>query len=251
MQISGTINHTGRRKLNRSEVKISLLERPASPPEFDAQFTFKANSLPSEAAIFIEAYHRNTQQRFSFGTVEAPKPPETTLLNELDLSGPVLFRVRVVDRTENEGQLIASVSGLRAEGDSDEDQRSSLIVVRSVPMGEQIWRISFEDNSKPELLINNRIPDPIGQIKGDHTFQALILPAAFRETLTFFVWNDEIDDDSIQQEWISFAEKLGGDRPASEDANDQLAWIDDVVDAFSSRFRLCEMLVLGMEGELQ
>mgnify|MGYP001826782970 CR=1 FL=1 len=251
MQISGTINHTGRRKLNRSEVSISLRETPLLPPEFDATFSFKAGSLPHDAAIFVEAYHRNTQQRFSFGTVGAPKPPETTLLNELDLSGPVLFRVRVVDQGENEGRLIASVSGLRAEGDSDEEQRSSLIVVRSVPMDEQVWRMSFEDNSKPELLINNRIPDPIGQIKGNQTFQALILPAAFRETLTFFIWNVEIDDDSVQQEWISFAETLGGDRPTSEDANDQLAWIDDAVDAFSSKFKLCEMLVLGMEGELE
>jgi hypothetical protein len=251
MQISGTINHTGRRKLKRSEVKISLHERPASPPNFDAQFAFKVGSLPSDAAVFVEAYHRNTQQRFSFGTVGAPKPPETTLLDELDLSGPVLFRVRIVDQADNEGQLLASASGLRAEGDSDEEQRSSLIVVRSVPMGEQIWRMSFEDNSKPELLINNRIPDPIGQIKGDHTFQALILPAALRETLTFFIWNDEIDDDSIQQEWINFAETLGGDRPSGDDANDQLVWIDDVVDAFSSKFKLCEMLVLRMEGEIE
>ena len=70
-----------------------------------------------------------------------------------------------------------------------------------------------------------------------------------RETLVWFIWNDEIDDDSVQEEWITFAEMLGGDRPTSEDASEQLVWIDEVVDSFSTRFKLCEMLVLRMEGE--
>jgi hypothetical protein len=249
MQISSTINHTGRRKLNRNEVQISLRQITASAPDFDARFSFKPGSLPESASVFIEAYHRNTLQRFDFGTVGQAKPPATTILDQLDLSGPVLFRVRIVDQDENKGQLIASTSGLRAEGDDDEEQRSSLIVVRSIPMGEQIWRMNFEDNNKPELLINNRIPDPIGQIKSNHFFQALILPAALRETLVWFIWNDEIDDDSVQEEWITFAEMLGGDRPTSEDASEQLVWIDEVVDSFSTRFKLCEMLVLRMEGE--
>ena len=69
--------------------------------------------------MFIEAYHRNTLQRFNFGTVSQPRPPENTVLDQLDLSGPVLFRVRVVDQSNNQGQLIASTSGLRAEGDDD------------------------------------------------------------------------------------------------------------------------------------
>lgn len=249
MQISSTINHTGRRKLNRNEVQISLREIPASAPDFDASFSFKAGTLPDNAAVFVEAYHRNTLQRFDFGTVGETKPPTNTVLDELDLSGPVLFRVRIVDQAENKGQLIASASALRAEGDDDEERRSSLIVVRSIPMDEQIWRMSFEDNNKPELLINNRIPDAIGQIKSNHLFQALILPAAFRETLVWFIWNGEIDDDSVQQEWISFAEMLGGDRPKGDDASEQLNWIDEVVDSFSTKFKLCEMLVLRMEGD--
>ena len=248
MQISSTINHTGRRKIRRDEIRILVSENPESVPEFEAFFSFRKEGLPDTAAVFVEAYHRNTLQRFDFGTVSQTRPPDSLKLDEIDLSGPVLFRVRIVDQAENAGRSLASADRIRPEGDNDEDQRSSLIIVRSKPMGEEVWKMSFEGGGKPELLVNSRIPDPIGQIKTNHLFQALILPAAFREILMYFLWNEDEEEDSVQLEWIRFAEHLAGEKPHESDPFALKRWIDEVVEQFSARFRLCEMLVLKMDG---
>jgi hypothetical protein len=230
-------------------VQIHLRDYGDQPPDFEVCFSLNASEYPDDAAVYVEAYHRNTLQRFAFGTVRKIHPPKSTILDELDLSGPVLFRVRVVDQGENAGRLVAGASGLRPEGDSDEEQRSSLIVVRAMPMDEQVWKMNFVDGSKPELIVNSRIPDAIGQIKTNHVFQALVLPAALRETLTYYLWNEDEDEGSIQAQWIEFAQKLAGNRPKDPDPAGMLEWVDEAVEGFSKQFKLCELLVLRMEGD--
>jgi len=242
-----TINHTGRRKLERSEVAVQLLERPGLPPEFEAEFTFDKERLPEDGAVYVEAYSRNTLQRFCFGTVKNIQKPANCVLDKIDLSGKTLFRVRVVDESEHLGRLAAGVQGLNTQSDDDAAQTSSLIILATRPLGQQTWKVNIPESGKPELVINNSIPDALNQLKSNPVFQSLILPAALKQVLMFYLWEGEIDNDSVQAKWLAFSEHLAGEKPHSEDPAELAGWIDDVVESFSERFQLCEMLNLRQE----
>jgi len=242
-----TINHTGRRRIELSEIRINLENTPDGVPEFSAEFSLNKKGLPEEAKVYIEAYYKNTLQRFSFGRVGRITAPESTRLDQIDLSGSVLFRALIVDEREHVGRLIAKAEGLRPEGEIEEDNRASLLTVRSRPLGQVTWRIDFETGGKPQLCINSRIPNAVGQIKTNPMFQSLVLPAALRQVLLHYLWDDDEDHDEAD-DWIRFAENLAMERPNEKDPLALTNWVEDVVEIFSKRFELCDLLVSSMEG---
>ena len=245
--MQATINHTGRRKILRSELQINMKVSEDSTPEFDVDFSLKRDNLPDDATIYIEAYKNNTIQRFHFGTVGHIVKPENRKLDQIDLSAPTLFRIRIVDETGHHGRLVASADQIRP--DSDEDiQKNSLLPVKSTPLEELTWKVEIENGVKPVLCINSRIPDAKGQLASNPRFQSLILPAALRQILMFYLWNDDTDDDDpIAGQWLLFAEQLLTERPHENDPLLLMQWIDDVVSEFSRAFRLTEMLLLKLE----
>lgn len=252
MQISRHINHTGRQKIKHTEVEIELVQQDGKPPAFQASFNLNLEKLPSGANLFIEAYHRNTSQRFGFGTAGAPIQPTDTTLTDIDLSGPTLFRVKVVDNSEKIGRLIASAEQLSPKDADEEEQRASLMIFKSVPeMGNLTWKLSFNEAHKPVLCINNRVPEAKHQLMNNPVFQSLILPAAFREVLLYILWSEE-DEPSVgtwHSQWIDFAQELALEEcPTSEGDSDRLmGWIDDVVRAFSESHHFCDHLIKRME----
>ena len=208
MQISRHLNYTGRRKIKHSEVEIELVEQTSRPPRFVANFNLDNNHVPATADLYVEAYYKNTSQRFDFGTVSQPIPPSDTTLDHIDLSGPTLFRVKVVDNSDEAGKLIASVEKLTPKDDDLEEQKASLMIFKSIPeMGNLTWKIAFNEDHKPVLCINNKIPEAKNQLLHNPVFQSLILPAAFREVLMYISWDQEgeADEDSWQRQWIEFA----------------------------------------------
>jgi len=245
-----TINHTGRRKIEVKELQINMLEQDDGVPAFGVDFSLNREKLPDSASIYIEAYQRNTLQRFNFGTVGSIQKPANTELDQLDLSSPALFRIRIVDETEHLGRLVASAERLKPEGDSEEDKRSSLLVVTSRDLGQQTWKIEFNTGGKPELCINKRIPNAIGKLKENPLFQSLILPSAFRQVLMFFLWNeDDEEEGGVAEEWMTFAEHMADERPTGGDPQQLTDWIDDVVARFSESFDLCDILLHKLEGD--
>lgn len=221
-------------------------------PDFTAEFELDDRGNCGDADLYVEAYHKQTSQRFTCGTAGAPIPPEDSTLDQIDLSGPILFRVKVVDNRESVGRLIASADGLRPEGEDAEDQRSSLLIFRSTPhIGQQTWKLSF-GGELPVLSINSRIPEAKAKLSHNPMFQGLVLPAAFREILMFIFWEsgNEIEDDTWQSEWLEFAKTIFDfEAPDVDDASELLSWIDDVIAAFSSKHEICDRLVGRMKEE--
>ena len=250
MQIQRRFNYTERKRIQRSDVRIRLIEESDQPPRLTVELDLSRLQLPDDAAVFIEAYYKSSSQRFNCGTVGAFQLPEDTTLRDVDLGGQTLFRVKVVDRSVDGGRLLASAERIPPKDESEED-RDSLINVRTRDIGDQTWRVDPVSDSKPELTLNNRIPNAIGKIKHNPLFQGLVLPGVIREVLTWILWNNDegVEDQSWQKQWLSFSEQMAGEKPKQDaDPQEITEWINDVVRAFCSKHKLCERMVGHMEG---
>ena len=234
-----TLNYTGRIKINRTQAVFSINSQKEACPNFDVALSLDEDEFPSDAKVYIEAYYQQTQQRFDFGTISQTKPPVNRDLNEIDLSGPTLFRVLVVDETGNHGLLLGSGSQFKAKDDGADEHRTSLLSVRSFDMGEVPWRLNIANNLEPELLLNSKLGNPIEKIKSDATFQALVLPSVLREILSYYLWNEEgIDDNDACRRWFTYAELLGDKKPTTDDPSDLTDWINNVIREFCEQFSL-------------
>ncbi|MCG8068121.1 MAG: hypothetical protein JAY84_09660, partial [Candidatus Thiodiazotropha taylori] len=108
------INHTGRQKIDKSNITIRLIDQAPKPLKFTAKLVLEKQELPNNAKVFVEAYHKNTTQRFDFGTVENITPPTDTTLNEVDPQGTTKFRIMVVDNKQQPGKLLAGAINISA-----------------------------------------------------------------------------------------------------------------------------------------
>jgi hypothetical protein len=255
IRVQRRVNHTGRKRINRQNVEINLTERPGEPPGFATSLQLSDLDLPTDAPVLIEAYQLSSYQRFHCGTVGSFELPDDTTLRELDPGSPIYFRVKVLDPGQTNGLILASVSGIRPSNEEPgEDGRDSILLVGTKDVGSVPWHLEIDNEVRPKLLLNFRIPGVIDRIGHDPVFQGLVFPGVIREILAWIFWNEEggwsdDDGDSWQNLWIKFAERvLGEPSPENGTPEEIRRWIDDVVAAFSGRYNLCERLVEHLGG---
>ncbi len=244
-----TFNYTGRRKIEQSEALFSFFG-PEDSPSFNVEFRFDAKEYPDDASLYVEAYYKETRQRFYFGTISKIVPPSDRGLTQLDLSGSTLFRIMIVDESGLHGLLLASGEAFRGDKDNNDDQdKTSILTVVKKPLGQLTWKVEFETGGVPELCINNSIPNAIEKMKSDPHFQALVMPAALRQVLIYFLWNDTDEDDEIASKWMGFAKYFGEEKPDDNDPVRLINWVDDVVSSFSQRFEMCDRLLNAIKED--
>ncbi|UAA39631.1 hypothetical protein KIH87_04545 [Paraneptunicella aestuarii] len=237
-----TINYTGRKKITQQEISITM-DEVGGKKTFDIEFRILEGSFPDHASLYVEAYFKETRQRFSFGTIGKICPPESRIIDKVDFSGETLFKVLVVDESNSTGVLLGVGKELRA-GNIDYVDRESLISVESRDLGNELWNLQFDESRRPVIYLNRSIPNVIGRLSEDITFQALVLPEAFRRVLMYCVSeSDDFDDDSLER-WKEFA-KRHSDRFPNEDESDEekSEWIEEVVSSFCNSFRFCERFI--------
>lgn len=245
-----TINHTGRRKLKRSEYAITLHTETNKTPTFDLQLAVdKIDSLGS-ASVIVEANIGNQRQRFEFGTVSKLVQPADTSLNALPATGTPKFSVLIIDKSQTHGLLLARASDARPQ-DDEQDSGSSLLVIKTYPLEEMLWTINMVAGNRPELILNNRLPDFIHLLKTDPVYQGLILPSAMRLVLTRYAQMDDYDEESdpVQAQWWKLAEQYGqGEKPEGDD-DDFETWMDSVVAGFSKAHGFCSSVLTHLEAQ--
>src|SRR6185312_4175179 len=107
------INYTGRKSLSQQNLSVRLEppKYPAASLSFASQVSIPPEwKLDPSARVYVEPYVKTSSMRFSFGTVGEIKPPDDTALVEVDHSGGVLFRVKVVDESSEVGKILASAN---------------------------------------------------------------------------------------------------------------------------------------------
>lgn len=243
-----TFNYTGRKRIEQSAVKILVDKHTADTPSFSAQMSLP-EGLPSHCRVYVEAYKGITQQRFAFGTVGSIKPPSDTKITEVDLSGRILFRVRVVDESSGEGKLVAAADQIQSRESLDTDV-DSLIPIETADLGQVPWRldIPYED-VKPVLLVNKEIPDAINRFKSDPLFLGLVMPSILKQILVRYllVTNEDEDENQVREKWLEFAKSIVA-QPEFTDEEEKIRYIDEVVDVFCAKFSMRSLIIESMEG---
>lgn len=237
------LNYTGRRKLSRDRIHISLF-RSADGEEFDAIIKLGDLDLPPTARVFVEAYHKSDWMRFAYGTVGAPAIPPERRLTAFYSGARVLFRIKVVSTGEESGKILAEVDRLSPVCADDDRTREPLLPVRVVGnLGDQVWRLAW--NGGPVLELNGTEPECKHLLTGDSRFKWLVLPEVLRSVLMRLLVEgmdeqDEPGEDSVAARWVKFADSLHPEPPPAADGRDTetaAAWVDDVVAAFCRRHR--------------
>jgi hypothetical protein len=236
------INSTGRKKISQDKIDLRILSAvPGEPLKAKIGIDFESLDLPSSAAVSVEAYHRSTAMRFDCGTVGAKTIPEVLFLNELDKTGSVLFRIKVVDQKDQPGKILASADRVRPSIEGEHMGRRSIFPVQYCDLGQEVWRVEIDDDAGPSLLLNSKIPALMHRIHENPLVAGALLPAAFRFVLLHIAYNtseEDEDGDGWKADWKRFyGEGLGVDDDPEDLEDDEAKeqWVDDVVR------RYCEM----------
>ncbi len=240
------LNYTGRRKIPRENIHITLF-RNNGVEEFDAVIRTAGLDLPDTARVFVEAHHKSDWMRFDFGTVAAPAIPAVRKLRKFYDGARILFRVKVVSAGDDSGKILAEVDRLTPLSPDDNRDREPLLPVRMVgSLGNQLWRVTW-NNDEPGLELNKSEPECKHLLTADSRFKWLVLPEVLRSILTRIL-NEELDEvepgeGGAVQRWLDFALSLYPEPPPPSEARDAVIiekWVDEVVTAFCQRHRAFE-----------
>lgn len=239
------INSTGRKKIPRELAEIL----PGQEGRFDVRLDLGPLGLPAECRVIVEAHVQSVTERFSFGTVANMEAEEPTILRRLPIED-TQFRVKVVDPAA--GRLLARVDRLRAD-DREGSSRRELLLVRVRDLGPEPWRTELLPTGEPCLVLNEYIPGAASRITTDPVFQALVLPAAFRQVL-HLLWAGqeqiEPEEDTPASRWLSFAEALtDDDLPDWSDRDLVLDWVNKACAAFASRHEFIKPFTEADHGD--
>jgi hypothetical protein len=225
-------NFTGRQSIPAD--MVSAVVQPAGQDgirSFDLRIGDLASlGLPAGARVYVEPYVKSSSMRFAFGTVGAILPPQDRSLPEIDDGVGVLFRVLVVDETDQVGRLLALADKIAPLG--DELQRDAVLPLETRDLGEAVWRLEADKGVQPKLLINNRYPGLKQRLLEDPLMMGAVLPLAVRDAIR--VVRHE-DDEALEwvKRWRQFVEDVAGAEIAErifdegEDDGDEM---DEVID---------------------
>jgi hypothetical protein len=232
------LNYTGRARINRSDVRITVYEPPQGPPTFDAELCLGDHKLPPEALVFIEAYRQTVWMRFPFGSVGALVPYHDRRLTDFDSADGILFRIRVTAAGERHGVMLAEGDKIPVcRPDEVDEHRMPLLPVQSAELDQEVYRVDFSGD--PVLLVNKNLDKQA--VAASPLFRSLVCPQAMREILTRILHIDDFpdpeDQDNWRSRWLRFAATLLGLGEFREEDKDQFDddWIDRAVASFARR----------------
>ena len=246
------LNFTGRARIYQRDARVALrlldTQNGAQPLVYDLKLDLGPyrEQLSDTASIRVQAARGNTVQRWDWGTVGALRePPERDrILTEVGVGAR--FSV-FVTATDGSGRLL----GLADRIVPEQPVRSLIAVEESNELGEEVWRVEFDDGDIPVLKLNASINGISEIVRTDVSFHSLVLPHVLRQVLYRAVVVDDAaadDDEPRWQGWLRLARfylpdeevpavrgAAAAEQPDSEAIEEALGWIDRVVAAFTER----------------
>jgi len=264
-----TFNYTGRSRIPQRRVNIRLRWSTESlSPTFIAEIDLDELELEPSAKVYIDASRQDTMafMRFDFGTVSKFVSPDNTLLSEFNRQSKPKFYVKIIDKDEEIGKIIADSVAIQAidpEEISRKNRGMTLIHVVTEDLGDQIWKLRMpeQDNDVVELVLNDQIEE-VKSIFNEDWAAPMMLPNAVREILTHIVvvLKEEYNDtgDQWSSYWLQFMHDFHEeilptftDPNSTDEMQERLTWVEDSVSAFSTNLRFKTVLEQQLHGGLE
>lgn len=239
-------NYTGREKLNRDAVKISINKTNGKPKSITAKLNLNEIKYPGDTKIYLDAYHRTDRKRFDFGKLSQPVIPHDLTIDELAYTDNLMFRLMLIDESGEQGKIIAHADRIRAD---EEAEKKPILPVKFDDLGQQIWRLEFTgEEGGPILCLNNKIPALENLVKTDSIFFMYVFPAAIREILIHMIFIDTVENPdepalNWHSDWLKFSKMILPNEPFPDldpdkfDKDEIVKWIDQVIEEFCNSRR--------------
>jgi hypothetical protein len=252
-----TFNYTGRRKIGRKDVAITLWQKNGSW-SFEADLNLGDYHFPRNAEVWVEAHRQNLWMQWPWGTVSSLRPASERKLAEFDVPDGILFRVRVVQPPGQEHhKLVGEADGIPfVKAGEAEVPRRHLIVPVPDALDQQLWKINF-DTDPPSLSVNKDAQPSWKELARSPQFIALVYPDVLRQILLRVLlddqWTDDDEDGGWQTDWMRFTRGLGGlgQLPRPDLEQDRENWIEEAVSAFCRRLELRSMWDRAYDEEVR
>ena len=248
---SKRLNWTGRITIDKSCIDICREDvAPDQPESVTIDLDLSDYSFPTSATVKIEASHRLTSMTFDFGTIGDMISSRMIELSEFPSQNLPTFRLLVVDTDINPGKLLGSAERIKvANTETSEDSRN-IFKVDSRDIGEEVWRVEFDLDDYPKLVVNRKIGNLLYQLEHNQDVQGMILPVAFRVVLTELARNlrntiNDSGEDSWVSVWLQFCKELCGAEDPRHFADDEdrlKSWTEECVSEFANLHSFASVL---------
>ena len=207
---------------------------------FDLKLSLDRFRFPADARIRVEAWRGTASQRWDWGTVGSPDPPDETGRILREVPETCRFRVSVVEAGDS-GLLLGLADKLRPRLPVE-----SLLPLVPADLGGEVWRLDYgQGDDLVVLKVNKGLPDFGRAVRADPGFRGLVMPQVLRSILERALLVDREDPGEPEGRWSPWFDLARNILPGREppvvgfDAqDDRIAeadrWIDDVVGAFSA-----------------
>lgn len=235
-------NYTGRQKLARKDVVISLDTSEGGQYAFEAGADLKEYGFPGDAMLVAEAYERSRFERFELGLVGQVSFPIRRVLTLFRLGDAVKFRFKVIGTGALGAKLLGEADHIIPEfaDGGPGGGRVALLRTEGVDLGDKVWELSLVD--QPLLRFNNRLGD-WRALATSPEFAMIAYPMILERILEHVLielrQTPDSDLSAWEQLWLRFGARQPGvpefpGRPGDDDANLK-DWIDASVVGFTRK----------------
>jgi hypothetical protein len=236
-------NYTNRLKIPRENVRIVWVDDGGGALQFRAEVNLELDRLLDPAGlVFVEAHSGAVVMRFAYGTVAHREPPEETRLSAFPPGLRPLFRVRVIDPSQERRVLAWADAISPLTQDEIDSGHRSILPVETIDLGQRVWNLRIEGNSFTlQLNSSIRTTRDITAMAKDPDFIGLVYPAVIRQILQHLYFGAEAESVDNTHEWLDFGAILAGQpapTPEGLGEDEKHTVIDDWISAVTTGF--CE-----------
>jgi hypothetical protein len=240
---------SGKRRIQKGDVRLALSSREAGKATCNIGLGRLDARYPLDARVFVEVYSRQAgMERFYWGTwADVAKEPTRafTFVGNVASQG-LLGRIKVVAA---DGRLLGEADKLRPDERRATGGRRELLEIHRVSLQEEVWRLDYDPQQGPRLLLNKELPT---SFEYGAVFQGLVFPTALREILRQLLREDPDDvedDEGWQHVWLKLGKSFCPfDGPPRGDENG-FEWVESVVQGFCRAHRLQSVTREALEKE--
>lgn len=235
-------NSTGRGMIPNGHAAVRLLPVEKGGERcFELTLTLDEHRFAEDAEVRVEAWRSNIGERWQLGGVGQIADGAQYVRRMDETPDGSQFRVVVV-AGDGSGKLLGATAPMKPKLPVE-----SLIALQEEDLGDEVWRVSFGDDSEPPLLlVNNKIEMISEIVRSDAAFRSLVMPQVLRTVLTqiVFVLGEDPDDDEERwcQDWYRLAQSILPESipkaPDRGDTGEQAVaedWVRRVVEEFASQ----------------